>query len=311
MMASRPPPPAKLDWASLNLANLPAVNGHVECRFSASKQTWSEPQFVADPYVKIHGLAPGLNYGQQVYEGLKAFRTADDGAIRVFRPQAHAARLRHSAAMVMLPAVPDALFLECVRLAVAGNAAFVPPPSAQGGFLYIRPVLFGAAKQLMLSPSDETVLAVYASPGTAYHGEQALDAVVLDEFDHAAPRGAGSGKLGGNYASVWRYQKRAQAQGFHLTLHLDSATRSLVEEFSTSGVLGVTTTSDGKEATPKVYLPETSNAIHSITSDSLLILAAQCGWQVLIEEVTFSSLDMFQELFAVLGNRRFRRYRVP
>lgn len=263
---------AQIDWSSLSLADPPKVNGHVECSYDASTGIWSSPELIASPYIQVHGLAPGLNYGQQVYEGLKAFRTAEN-TLHIFRPEAHAARMRHSANMVCLPKVSDELFLECMRLAVAGNAEFVPPADS-AGFLYLRPVLFGSGAQIALAPSNKTVLAVYVIPGGAYHGTDALDALIMEDFDRSAPRGTGSGKLGGNYAPAWPHQARARQRGFGLTLHLDSETRSQIEEFSTSGFVGV------EGASKTIYVPDTQNAIRSITSESLTSVAKQDGWTV-------------------------------
>lgn len=240
---------------------------------------WGRPHLVEDPYIRVHGLAPGLNYGQQCYEGMKAFRTMGKDAIHLFRPHAHAARIRHSAGMVMLPEVPEELFLESVRLAVASNAEFVPPATVGNGagFMYLRPVLFGAGPGLALQSPEDIILAVYVAPVCSpLHGTGAVDALVLDEFDRAAPRGTGSGKVGGNYAPVWPYSAKAYADGYGLTLHLDSETRSLVEEFSTSGFIGLVTR-DGKK---ELYQPDTTNAIRSITSESLIAVAEKEGWEI-------------------------------
>jgi branched-chain amino acid aminotransferase len=141
-----------------------------------------------DPHIRVHGLAPGLNYGQQAYEGLKAFRTPSNN-IHVFRPDFHATRLAHSAAFVCMPSPSHELFKECIRLAIVRNAEYVPPADpAVGGFLYVRPVLFGSSAQLALMPPDEFVFAVYVAPARPYHGSAALDALVLEDFDRAAPR---------------------------------------------------------------------------------------------------------------------------
>ncbi|GJC94725.1 subgroup IV aminotransferase [Colletotrichum higginsianum] len=252
-MGAFPPEPADLDWSSVTLANLPENNGHVELHYSTSTQIWGEQHLVKDPYMRVHGLAPGLNYGQQCYEGMKAFRAKGEAnTIHIFRPHAHAARIRNSAAMVLLPEVPEGLFLECVRMAVAANAEFVPPVQSESGFLYLRPVLFGAGPQLMLRPPEHIVFAVYVAPmASLYHGTSAVDALVLDDFDRAAPRGVGAGKLGGNYAPVWPYSTKAAEAGFPVTLHLYSATRSSVEEFSTSGFVGILT-ADGRR---EVWVP--------------------------------------------------------
>jgi branched-chain amino acid aminotransferase len=113
------------------------------------------------------------------------------------------------------------------------------------------------------------------------HGTAAVDALVLDEFDRATPRGVGAGKLGGNYAPVWPFSVKTAEAGFGITLHLDSETRSFVEEFRTSGFVGLVT-ADGKR---ELYVPETNNAVRSVTSDSLLAVAKEQGWTVHREKV--------------------------
>jgi branched-chain amino acid aminotransferase len=240
---------------------------------------------VADPNIAVAGLSPGLNYGQQCYEGMKALRhaTAAGDRLAVFRPRFHAARMARSAASVCLPPPPEDLFLECVRAAVAANAAFVPP-AGTAGFLYIRPVLFGASAQLALMPPEEVVLAVFVHPAGPYHGSAALDGVVLEDFDRAAPRGMGAFKVGGNYAPVWRHAAAARAKGYGITLHLDSETRSKVEEFSTSGFLGLR--ADGAEKV--LVVPQTGNAIASATADALVRVAELEGWTIEKKEVSLS-----------------------
>jgi branched-chain amino acid aminotransferase len=153
--------------------------------------------------ISISGLSPALNYGQQCYEGMKAFRTAGERErIVIFRPEFHANRMAGSAASVCLPPPPQDLFLECVRKAVAENAEYVPPAdSASSSFLYIRPVLFGSSTGLW-GLCDEVILAVYVQPARPHHGQKAMRALVSDEFDRSAPRGMGKYKVGGNYAPV-------------------------------------------------------------------------------------------------------------
>jgi branched-chain amino acid aminotransferase len=186
------------------------------------------------------------------------------------------------------------LFFACLQQAVAANAAFVPP-SSTSGFLYIRPVLFGSSTQLGLAPSDETVFAIYVLPTAPYHGVAALDALILEDFDRAAPKGMGGFKVGGNYAPVWRHAKMAREKGYGITLHLDSRTGTQVEEFSTSGFLG--TKSEGSRM--KLLVPDTENAIKSATSDSLVRLAELDGWTVERRDVAFSELSELTEVIAV------------
>ncbi|KAL2132507.1 hypothetical protein VTI74DRAFT_3726 [Chaetomium olivicolor] len=288
-------PAAKKDinWSQLGLGFDLKVNGHIEVRHHRSTGKWTAPVLVADPNIAVSGLSPGLNYGQQCYEGLKAFRSPAN-TVSIFRPEFHWARLCRSAASVSLPPPPEDLFLECLRLAVTANAEFVPPAEAEA-YLYIRPVLFGASARLALGPPEEVVLAIYVQPGRPYHGLAAIDGLVLEDFDRAAPRGMGAYKVGGNYAPVWRHAAKAQELGYGITLHLDSATRSLVEEFSTSGFLGHRFV-DGQHV---LVVPKTENAIASATSDSIATIAEREGWVVERAEVPFSSLSTLDEVVAV------------
>ena len=182
--------------------------------------------------------ASGLNYGQQCYEGLKACRHPLDSRITIFRPSQNALRMQNSARTNSLPVVPKSLFLRCVHAAVSLNAEYVPP-HATGAAMYIRPLLFGSGAQLALTPPEEYLFAVFCLPVGVYHGSHSIDALVLEDFDRAAPRGVGGSKIGGNYAPVFRFSQKAKNEGFGITLHLDSATRSEIDEFSTSGFIGV------------------------------------------------------------------------
>ncbi|KAJ5584746.1 Aminotransferase lcsP [Penicillium hispanicum] len=288
-----PPPPAALDWADIGF-KVRDVNGHVECHFSQSGSgKWSAPRFVASPFITVHGMAPGLNYGQQVYEGLKAFRHAEDRKITIFRPDRNARRMQKSAEVVSIPPVPEDLFLECVRLAVGANAEFVPP-HASGAAMYVRPLLFGSSAQLGLSPPDGYTLAVYVMPTGVYHGATAVDALILEDFDRSAPYGTGNAKVGGNYAPVLRHSDRARREGFGITLHLDSATRSEIDEFSTSAFIGV---KRGAESVTVVQ-PDSRNAIDSVTAASVGDIARKLGYRMEKRRVGYEELAQFDEVIA-------------
>lgn len=220
-------------------------------------------------------MAPGLNYGQQCYEGLKAFRTPDDSAITIFRPSMNAKRMQHSASFVSMPEVPVEHFENCVKAAVALNAEFVPP-ARTGAAMYIRPLLFGSSAQLGLSPPEEYTFVVWVLPVGVYHGVHSVPALILEDFDRAAPHGTGSAKVGGNYAPVLRFSERARADGFGITLHLDSRTRTEIDEFSTSAFLGVK--KEGEKTT--IVVPDSKNVIESVTADSVCDIARSFGWTV-------------------------------
>ncbi|KAL1983513.1 hypothetical protein VTN96DRAFT_10252 [Rasamsonia emersonii] len=293
-MAPFPPPPVDtIDWNNVGF-KVREVNGHVESHFSySSGGTWSEPRFVASPHIPLHGMAPGLNYGQQAYEGLKAFRHPD-GRIAIFRPDRNAARMRRSAEFVSIPPVPEELFVRCVRLAVAANAEFVPPHES-GAAMYIRPLVFGSSAQLGLSPPDEYTFVVFVMPTGVYHGVHAVDALILEDFDRAAPEGTGSAKVGGNYAPVLRHSEKARREGFGITLHLDSKTRSEVDEFSTSAFIGVRKT--GSNIT--IVVPDSRNVIDSVTAASVCDIASNVfGYSVEKRRIAYDEIREFAEVMA-------------
>jgi branched-chain amino acid aminotransferase len=218
-------------------------------------------------------MAPALNYGQQAYEGLKAFRSPSDN-ITIFRPSKNAARLQHSAAFISIPPVPENIFMESVHAAVSLNAAFVPPHET-GAAMYIRPLIFGSCAQLGLNPPEEYMFCVYVLPVGVYHGVHPVKALILEDFDRSAPDGTGSAKVGGNYAPVLRWSEKARQEGYGITLHLDSKTRSEIDEFSTSGFIGV----KGKGDNITLVVPDSKCVIDSVTSDSCLEIARSKGWK--------------------------------
>ncbi|KAG9235153.1 branched-chain amino acid aminotransferase/4-amino-4-deoxychorismate lyase [Amylocarpus encephaloides] len=295
------PPPAEqdVDWSNLTLAVTDIVNGHVESRYSVQSGEWSKPTFVKDPYLRVHGLAPAFNYGMQAYEGLKAYRSAKN-EILLFRPGFHACRLSHSSTTVSIPAIPTQHFQSCVTSAVANNASFVPPHSS-GGALYVRPVVFGSSANIALNAPSEYLLCVYVHPFATYHGTAPLDALILEEYDRAAPRGTGNAKVGGNYAPAIRWTDKARKEGYPVTLHLDSQTRTEVEEFSTSGFVGVKIQKGGEEsgeAKITLVLPDSKNIIESVTSDSVVQIALELGWEVQTRAIKYQELPEFDEVIA-------------
>ncbi|KAH9825914.1 putative branched-chain-amino-acid aminotransferase TOXF [Teratosphaeria destructans] len=297
MASTFPPPPVNtIDWDNVGF-KVREVNGHIESHYSVHTGRWTAPKFVADPFLRLHGMAPGLNYGQQCYEGLKAFRGPDDRAINIFRPDQNARRMQHSASFIAIPPVPLDHFEKCVHLAVSLNAAFVPPHRT-GAALYIRPLLFGSSAQLGLNPPEEYTFLVYVLPTGVYHGVHPVDALILEDFDRAAPEGTGSAKVGGNYAPVLRFSERARSEGFGITLHLDSKTRSEIDEFSTSGFIGVTGDAATSNGPITVVVPDSKNVIQSVTSDSVCQIARSWGWQVERRPIRYDELQGFSEVMA-------------
>ncbi len=238
-------------------------------------------------------MAPALNYGQQAFEGIKAFRMPSDSSIAIFRPSQNAARFALSASFIAIPPVPEKLFLECCHLAVALNAEHVPP-HATGASLYIRPLVFGSSAQLGLNPPEEYTFCVFVLPVGVYHGVRPVAALILEEFDRSAPEGTGQTKIGGNYAPVLRWSEKAKDEGFGITLHLDSKTRTEIDEFSTSGFLGLK--QDGDKYT--LAVPNSKNVLKSVTSDSICEIARSFGWEVECRSIKYEELSEFTEVMA-------------
>lgn len=201
--------------------------------------------------------------------------------------------MAHSASFISIPAVPNEHFLKSVHLAVSLNAEYVPPHHT-GAAMYIRPLLFGSSAQLGLSPPEEYTFCVYVLPVGVYHGVHPVDALILEQFDRAAPEGTGSAKVGGNYAPVLRWSEKARNEGFGITLHLDSRTRTVIDEFSTSGFVGV----KREREQYTVVVPDSKNAIESVTSDSVCEIAKSFGWKFECRPITYDELPSFSEIMA-------------
>ncbi|KAG6052571.1 hypothetical protein E4U17_005648 [Claviceps sp. LM77 group G4] len=297
MGAFPPPPVTTIDWSNVGF-KVREVNGHIESTYSKTTGQWTPLRFVPDPFMRIHGMAPALNYGQQAYEGLKAFRRPGDNAITIFRPDRNALRLQHSAEVVSMPPVPLDMFIQACRAAVALNAGFVPPHET-GAALYIRPQMYGSSAQLGLDPPEEYTFCVFVVPTGVYHGSHPVKALILDDFDRTAPHGTGHAKVGGNYAPVLKWSGKAKQDGYGITLHLDSAKHEEIDEFSTSGFIGakVTTTTEGGEKVTLV-VPDSKCVIESVTSDSIQHIARSWGWTVEKRSILYSELPEFTEVFA-------------
>ncbi|KAL3485304.1 aminotransferase [Aspergillus germanicus] len=299
------PPLEDLDWHNLGFEPV-EVNGHIECRFSRETKKWSPPKFIADPHIRLHGLTPALNYGQQIFEGLKAFR-AVSGAVKLFRPEQNAARFARSAQAVAIPPIPESLFLDAVHLAVGTNTEFVPPAGIPGAALYIRPLAFATSATVGLKLASEFLFCVYVLPVAPLHGNNqgsgihGVRALVVEDFDRAAPRGTGDVKVGGNYGPVLGRIDHARGEGYGLTLHLDSASRRFVDEFSTSGFVGVHWGNSGGgqgTAMPTLVVSDSKTIVPSVTIASICAVARSLGWAVQRRPIEFAEVSQFTEVYA-------------
>ena len=281
-------PKEGIDWANLGFG-FSEVNCHIRYVWRDGK--WSEGEFIKKPEITMHIGASCLHYGQECFEGMKAFRQKD-GKIVVFRPEENAKRMARTAERCVMPVVPVDMFVEAVDKVVRANEEYVPPYGT-GGSLYIRPLLIGTGPQIGVAPAKEFTFMVIVMPVGAYYkgGLKPVRAVILDDWDRAAPLGMGDVKVGGNYAASLYAHEKAKREGWPVELYLDAKTHQYVEEFSTSNFLGIT--KNGTYVTP-----DSRSVLPSITNLSLMQCAEDLGWKVERRPIPYTEIKDFAEVAA-------------
>ena len=277
-----------IDWQNLGF-NYLDTGCHI--RYVWRNGSWSRGELVEEPYLQMHIAATALHYGQAAFEGLKAF-SCKDGTVRLFRPVENARRLARTSRRICMAEVPEELFLEAVRRVTEANRAYVPPYGT-GGALYVRPLLFGSGPRIGVNPADEYVFLVFVIPVGAYYkgGLTPVRAVVLEDYDRAAPQGVGHVKVAGNYAASLEPHRVAHDRGFPVELYLDAREHRYIEEFGTSNFIGIT--GDGRYVTPR-----SPSILPSVTNMTLQALADERGMDVEVRTVPFSEVETFVEVGA-------------
>ena len=249
---------------------------------------WDEGTLREDDKLVISATSTALHYGQQCFEGLKAYRRKD-GEIQLFRVEDNARRFQRSADRMAMPIVPVEKFIDAVVKTVKANEAFVPP-YGNHETLYIRPFLIGVGDNLGLRPAPEYIFSVIASPvGNYFAGEaKPVDLIVSDD-DRAAPHGTGDVKVGGNYAASLKPQLVARKNGYAECIFLDPSTHTKIEEVGAANFFGIT--NDHQYVTPK-----SPSILDSITNRSLKWLAQYVlNLEVLEQDIHINQLDKFVE----------------
>ncbi|KAI7854702.1 branched-chain amino acid aminotransferase [Circinella umbellata] len=276
----------KLDWDNIGF-QYRDTNGYMRYTWTP-ENGWDKGTFETDPYLKVHMCATGLNYGQQCFEGLKAFKDKE-GRVRIFRPQANAARMKRSGPIAHMPEVPEEIFLDGCRRTCEKNIDFVPPAETDGAF-YLRPLLFGSGPMIGMAAAPEFTFVVFGMPVGNYYkgGLKPATACVMETIDRAAPKGTGSAKLGGNYAPTFGPMLKKMAEGYTLTMHLDSKNRTHVDEFSTSNFVALTPPDENGVRT--FVTPNSESILRSVTRLSLEDICTKFGWKVEERPVAFSEI---------------------
>lgn len=223
---------------------------------------WISPKIVPYGDIRVSPAILSLHYGQSVFEGLKAFRTKS-GDINIFRPQKHLARLNRSLERMVMPSVPEEIFLSGLQALLEVDQKWVP--TEDGATLYIRPLVFASEARLGVKVSDRYTLIIMTSPVGPYQSKP-YRLKVENHFVRTAEGGTGFAKCAGNYGGAFYPTQIARKEGFDQILWTDHKEHKYVDEV---GMMNVMFVLGGKLITPKL----SSAILEGITRDSILTLA--------------------------------------
>lgn len=249
---------------------------------------WDEGALQKEDTITISAFSTALHYGQQAFEGLKAYRRKD-GKIQIFRMDENAKRLQTSCRRILMPEVPAEKFFDAVKRVVKANEDLIPP-YGYGASLYLRPYIIGVGRNLGVRPAPEYIFGVLASPVGDYFrsGLSPVNFEVTDK-DRAAPNGTGQVKVGGNYAASLMSHEHAQERGYADCIYLDPLTHTKIDEVGAANFFGIT--KDNVFVTPN-----SSSILPSITKKSLLYIAEHyLHLKTEVRDVYIDKLDELKE----------------
>ncbi|QNL41672.1 branched-chain amino acid aminotransferase [Streptococcus sp. NSJ-72] len=275
-----------LDWGNLGFSYM-----KLPYRYLAYYKNgqWEKGELTEDATLHMSESSPCIHYGQQAFEGMKAYRTKD-GSVQLFRPDQNAKRLQRTSDRLLMPQVPTDMFVDAVKQVVLANEEYVPPYGT-GGTLYIRPLLLGIGDIIGVKPADEYIFTVFAMPVGNYFkgGLQPTNFLIQEEYDRAAPHGTGAAKVGGNYAGSFVPGQYAKTNGFSDVIYLDPATHTKIEEVGSANFFGITVDNE-------FITPLSPSILPSITKYSLLYLAEhRLGMKAIEGDIFIDDLDKFVE----------------
>ena len=275
---------SELDWSNIGFG-YHKTDYNVRCYFRNG--AWGEIETCSEETIPMHMAATCLHYGQEAFEGLKAYR-CPDGKVRVFRVDENAARLQSTCRGILMPEVPTELFISMVEKVIRLNERFIPPYES-GASLYIRPLLLGTSAQVGVHPSEEYIFLIFVTPVGPYFkgGFAANPYVIIREYDRSAPLGTGVYKVGGNYAASLRANKMAHALGYSCEFYLYAKEKKYIDECGAANFFGI---KDNTYVTPK-----STSILPSITNKSLMQLAMDMGMKVERRPILEEELSTFEE----------------
>lgn len=273
-----------IDWGNLPFAYMP-TNYNVRCYYRNGE--WGEIEICSQETITMHMAATCLHYGQEAFEGLKAYR-GKDGKVRVFRVEENAARLQSTCRGILMPEVSTELFTEMVKKVVRLNQEYIPTYES-GATLYIRPLLLGMSAQVGVHPATEYLFMIFVTPvGPYFKGGFATNPyVIIREYDRSAPLGTGIYKVGGNYAASLKANKMAHDMGYACEFYLDAREKKYIDECGAANFFGI---KNNTYVTPK-----STSILPSITNKSLMQLAEDMGMTVERRQIPEEELSTFEE----------------
>ena len=274
-----------IDWGNLPFGYV-KTDYNVRCVYKDGK--WGEIQVSDSEYINLHIAATAIHYGQEAFEGLKAY-TCKDGKIKVFRWEENAKRMFYTAEGIRMAPVPLELFKEALFKVIQLNKRFVPPYGT-GASLYIRPVLFGSGAEIGVKPAKEYTLIMFVMPVGAYNkeGVKPVDNLICREYDRAAPLGTGNFKVGGNYAASLRALDKAKKMGYSSLIFLDAKEKKFIDECGHANFFGI---KNDTYITPKA----SGTILNSITNMSIETIAKKLGMKVERRSIPVEELASFTE----------------
>lgn len=250
--------------------------------------SWDEGKLRSETTLTISAFSTCLHYGQEAFEGLKAYRRKD-GKVQIFRMDENAKRLQNSCDRILMPRVPKEKFINAIKQVVKANEDLVPP-YGHGASLYLRPYIIGVGDNLGVRPAPEYIFGVICSPVGSYFktGLSPVSFIVTDR-DRAAPNGTGDVKVGGNYAASLLSHQSAKDNGYADCIYLDPLTHTRIDEVGAANFFGIT--HDNVFVTPN-----SSSILPSITKKSLMYIAEKhLGMKVEVRDVYIKDLDELKE----------------
>lgn len=277
----------QIDWANLPFGYI-KTDYNVRCYYKDGK--WGDIEVSDSETINLHIAATSLHYGQEIFEGMKAFR-GKDGKVRVFRMEENARRIAASARGLLMEPVPEELFKEMVKKVVKLNERFIPPYGS-GASLYIRPLEIGMSARVGVQPSQEYLFMILVTPVGPYFkgGFKPTNICIMREFDRVAPKGTGRYKCGGNYAASLVAGEKAHELGYSAVLYLDPKEKKYLDECGPANFFAI--------KGDKYITPASESILPSVTNMSLRQLAKDMGLTVEERHITVEELAEVDEAAA-------------